>query len=323
MTLEFEIEQNSELALELIVDGNLPTINSNFDSLKLAIQTRLKDYEIKVTEENLAQAKKDSTELGKAAKKLADAGKNKAKEFAEPIEQFKGKILELVGLITAGQDFIKKQVAVFEDEKKKHCAEKMNQYMLERLEALEVKPLHRTATINSLIGISKIDKKGELTKAAKIEIDALVNQCKMTQETIENRLEKLKSSSLEAGLKLPLQPSAVWEFIGATNEVYSQKLAEAIKNELSRQQTLLALEKEKLEREARATIQAEIKKEEVKVQVEKIQEAYQEAENRTNYTVQVDFPIVSDKPFIKDKIIAFFKTELSKTRLPKFNITIK
>ena len=87
------------MELELIVGGTVPVITSNFDSLKEAITARLEPYRIQVTEENLAEAKKLATELGKGATQLNKIGKDKAKEFSAPVDHFKEQVMVLVGMI--------------------------------------------------------------------------------------------------------------------------------------------------------------------------------------------------------------------------------
>lgn len=272
-------EPRKEMPLELVVGGTVPVITSNFETLKDAIKTRLKLYEIAVTEENLAQAKRDATDLGKAATQLNKLCKEKAKEFAMPIEDFKVKILELVGLIQDGQMKIKQQVEVYEAKTRKLCEEKMNAYLLAQYEQREVKPLYRSSTITALVGISRVDKKGELTKAAREAIESLVISDRSRQDRTELRLNELKVKSIEAGLKLAIQASAVWEFIHETDEEYSRKLECVIKAELLRQVSLLNAEKARMEKEAqvKADIEAKVKAEaEAKIKIEALQKEYEE-----------------------------------------------
>jgi len=253
----------TELNLELIVDGTLPSITSNFEALKTAIQTRLEDYKIQVTEDNLAQAKKDATELGKAATQLNKIKTEKAKEFSAPVDLFKQQVVELVEMIQQGQNFIKKQVEVFENKTRKVCEEKMVERLREFWIELEVKaPFQKSLDkIIDLVGISKVSKNsGNLTKAAEDSVRNLALADRAQQNLIEGRLEKLKSASFEAGLKLPIQASCVWSFIGDNDSDYAVKLAKVVQVELTRQNQLIALEKEKLEKEAKLAAEKENEK---------------------------------------------------------------
>jgi len=240
------------MELELIVGGTPPVITSNFDALKLAIQERLEPYKIQVTEENLAEAKKLATELGKGATQLNKLKTEKAKEFSAPIDDFKNKVMELVGMIQAGQDFLKKQVAVFEEKTCAVCLEAMTTSLKDGYLALGVRPEYQTgaAKISKMVGISKVTGRGELTKAAKDAVNLLAMADRGTQDRVDGRLAKLTAESLQAGLKSPLQREHVESFLFRPDDEYEIMFRSLIKIEVERQEKTLAAEKARMEREA-------------------------------------------------------------------------
>ena len=257
-----------EQTMELIVGGTLPVITSNFDTLKVAIQERLEQYKIQVTEENLAQAKKDATELGKAALQLEKLKKDKAKEFSVPVDAFKAQVMELVGLIQNGQEFIKKQVQVFEDKTRAKCRELMNGSLKGNYITVMVRPEFQTGKekIEEMVGISKVTKTGSLTKAAEDAIFELCRADRAMQDRHDGRIAKLEAECYKAGLKTPLTASYVSGILNADDETYNAGLPLLITNEVARQEETIRQVQLNAEREARAKI---LKEEQEKSDIER------------------------------------------------------
>lgn len=247
--------------LDLIVGGTVPVITSNFDALKAAIQERLEVYKIQVTEENLAQAKKDATELGKAALQLNKLKTEKAREFSAPVDAFKAQVMELVGMIQAGQDFIKKQVAVFEDKTRAICRGAMEEALNLAYQSQGVREEYQTghSKIEPLVGISKVTAKGSLTKAAQESITLLASQDRGTQDLVEGRIARLEAECYKAGLSSPLTLAHVQNIIKADDMAYTAGLLSLIQIELGREEETRKKLQAEEERKARAKIEEEEK----------------------------------------------------------------
>jgi hypothetical protein len=261
-----------ELHLDLVVGGTLPAITSNFQELKAAISARLETYKIQVTEENLAQAKKDATELGKAATQLNKLKAEKAKEFSAPVEAFKAQVMELVQMIQEGQEFIKKQVSVFEEKTKALCLEKMTSALKDAYASLQVSEEYQTGfpELSQMVGISKVTAKGELTKAAKDSVMALATAARGRQDRTNGRLATLTADCYAAGLKSPLTRAHVEIWLQGDDATYKAGLAQLIGIEVQRQQATLKAEQDRMEREAREKAERESRE---KREAERIQEA--------------------------------------------------
>jgi len=269
------------MELELITGGTPPVITSNFEALKTEIASRLAPYRIQVTEENLPEAKKLATELGKGATQLNKIKTEKAKEFSAPIESFKLQVMELVGMIQEGQDFLKKQVAVFEEKKRSVCLEAMKAALRGSHASLGVRPEFQAglSKIAEMVGISKITPSGDLTKAARDSILALAQADRGMQDMVDGRLARLEAESLKSGLKTPLHRDHVKSFLLSTDEEYNSNLAGLIKIELDRQEKTLAMEKARMEKEAQDKAEKAQKEAEEKSrqESERIQKEAQEA----------------------------------------------
>jgi hypothetical protein len=261
-----------ELQLDLVVGGTLPIVTSNFQELKAAISARLETYRIQVTEENLAQAKKDATELGKAATQLNKLKTEKAKEFSAPVEAFKAQVMELVAMIQEGQEFIKKQVAAFEEKTKALCLKKMTSALKGAYLTLGVTEEYQTGfpELSQMVGISKITKSGELTKAAKDSVMALATAARGRQDRINGRLATLAADCYAAGLKSPLTRAHVEIWLQGDDATYKAGLERLIAIEVRRQQDTLKAEQDRMEREAREKAERESRE---KREAERIQEA--------------------------------------------------
>jgi hypothetical protein len=249
------MSENQEKALELIVNGTAPAITSNFETLKTAIAERLEQYKIEVTEGNLAQAKKDATELGKAATQLGKIGKDKAREFSAPIDQFKSQVMELVGMIEEGREFIRRQVKVFEDKTRAVCLSLMQSSIKGLYLTVGVREEFRStgaAQLEPLVGISKLTPKGTLTKAANDSLMAIVQADRAKQDRTDGRLARLTADCLTAGLTAPLQRDHVEHILMADDELYAAGIARLIEVELGRQKATEQRAVEEAEKAAKA-----------------------------------------------------------------------
>ena len=286
--------------LELVVGGTLPVITNNFELLKSAIQKRLEPYKIQVTEKNLAEAKKLATELGKGCVQLKKLGKEKADEFEMPVKKFMAGVLELVSMIQSGQDFLKQQVKVFEDKTRALCKTAMEASLKGAYLVLQVRAEYQTGAsrISEMVGISKVNPIGELTKAAKDAVFGLAQADRGRQDLIDGRIAKLEAACYAAGLKIPLSRIHVESILKESDSTYQIGLQNIIKIETDRQEKTLAREKERMEQAAKEKAESEARQK--MAQEQAIEEAKQKAKQAAEKEAE-RIKIAEDK-FVADAV---------------------
>lgn len=224
-------------ALEPIISATAIVITDNFEQLKAGLIEQIKLYEIEVTDDNLADAKKMATELNKLSTAINRIKIDKSKEFAAPIEEFKKKASELVDIVQAGREKILKQVEAFDLKVVKIVTSLLADERTSLFEAMAVKPDFQTAKIESLAIKSNLTAGGQLTKAAKDKLAEMVAADRAMQETVESRLANLQAIAERAGL-VSLPESLVATFIREPEAIYSEKLNKLIDAEIKRQKEL-------------------------------------------------------------------------------------
>lgn len=224
-------------ALEPIISATAIVITDNFEQLKAGLIEQIKLYEIEVTDDNLADAKKMATELNKLSTAINRIKIDKAKEFAEPIEKFKKKAAELVDIVQAGREKILKQVEAFDLKVIKVVTNLLAEERISLFEAMAVKPDFQTAQISPLIIKSNLTAGGQLTKAAKDKLAEMVAADRAMQETVESRFANLQAIAERAGL-VSLPESLVATFVREPEAIYSEKLNKLIDAEIRRQKEL-------------------------------------------------------------------------------------
>src|SRR5690606_6499676 len=112
-------------------------------------------------------------------------------------------------------------------------------------------------TIADLVKISNLTAKGNLTKAARDEVEARVLADKALQEQTDRRLTQLETESYKAGLKAPLQRQHVESFLFEDKEIYTQRMAQLVAIEIERQDRAEARLRADIEREKARDTQAQ------------------------------------------------------------------
>lgn len=263
--------------LDLIVKAQPVAISGNFDEVKTALQSEIAKYDIEVTVDNLPDAKKAATELNKLSKAIDQVKKDKAKEFAAPIEDFKKKTMELIDIIQSGREKILAQTKVFEEKVIKTCKELLIAELAELNDQLGVTAEFRTATIDGMAIQSNLTNKLNLTKAAKDKLFDAVQADKNRQETVKSRLSMLAAISERAGLKTPILDTAVASFIAEPEHVFNEKLNMLIDSEVAREKAI----EERIRKEAEAKEKAEAERkarEAAEVEQRAAREAHEAAE---------------------------------------------
>ena len=227
-------------------------ITENFDEIKADLIEGLKTYEIEVTAENLADAKKMATELNKLAKEIGAKRIEKKKEFSEPIKAFEDKANELVDLILASREKILKQAEVYEDKIRQLVEKLLTEELAGLIKDMGVKPEFQTAKIDGLVIKSNLTNNMKLTKTASGSLADMVAADKARQDTVEYRLSALPGICKTHNLKCEIAPDHVLSFVAEPEAVYSEKLNALIAAELDRQKTFEEILRREADKKAKA-----------------------------------------------------------------------
>jgi hypothetical protein len=247
---------------ELVAAIKTPVVlTGNFAELEAHFKKELEIYDIVVTADNVADAKKLATELNKAAAEVKSRGKAVTDEAAAPINEFNGNVKKLAQMLLDARLKLTEQVKTFEDETRQLAYNMLEQLRTELWTELNIDPDFQQAQFSDLAIISNVTAKGALAGKAKTELQNRVNLDKQMQQQTALRLANLKADSLEAGLSAPLNRGHIEHFIYADDAEYAEKLSVLIANEIQREiQIKAANEKriaEQVELLQRQTEQAE------------------------------------------------------------------
>lgn len=101
---------------ELKIEPKLPVLAFNFDQLKAWATALAEHYAtIVVTEDAIADVKRDMAELNKAKKAVDDARKEAVRRVSEPIRAFEAQIKEVCGIFDDAYGKLSGQVKAYED----------------------------------------------------------------------------------------------------------------------------------------------------------------------------------------------------------------
>jgi hypothetical protein len=242
---------NEYNVLEPIISATAIVITDNFEQLKAGLIEQIKLYEIEVTDDNLADAKKMATELNKLSTTINRIKIDKSKEFAAPIEEFKKKAAELVDIVQAGREKILKQVEAFDLKVVKVVTSLLAEERIGLFEAMAVKPEFQTAKIDPLIIKSNLTAGGQLTKAAKDKLAEMVKADKAVQDMVESRKANLSAITERAGIVGGIYDKLIEPFIKEPEAIYTAKLNELIDGIVKQQKATEDRIRAEAERKAR------------------------------------------------------------------------
>ncbi|MDR3361849.1 MAG: DUF1351 domain-containing protein [Desulfovibrio sp.] len=101
---------------ELKLKETLPVLSFNFEQLKAwATDLAARYADLPVSEDALADVKRDMAELNKARKTVDDARKEAVRRVSEPIRVFEAQIKEVCAIFDAAYSRLGEQVKAFED----------------------------------------------------------------------------------------------------------------------------------------------------------------------------------------------------------------
>jgi hypothetical protein len=219
----------------LNIEQTPAVINFNYEDVKASIESELERYDITVTEDTVADAKKLATELNKMAGEIDQRRKEAVKAVSAPIKDADDQMKSLVSLIKNGRQKLLEQVADFDQRQLDDLQKKLMQVMVDERENFGIQPEFRTQSYADLVILSNRTKTGNVARKAVDEIRYRVSLEKNLQSQTERRLLELENHCYRAGLDAPLQRQHVEHFLFADDEQYGLSLEKMMQAELDRQ----------------------------------------------------------------------------------------
>lgn len=221
---------------ELVIAGAAPAeISVNYEDVKANLEFELKKYDVVVTQDTVADAKKLATELNKNATEFNRFRKEAVERVSGPIRTFEDQMKSLSSMCKEGRQKLLDQIAVFE----KETLDKAKSKMLEQLDSewdhFNVSEEFRTASTDGLVKLTSVTAKGNLTAKVTNEIRSRVMADKSLEDQTQMRLLKLENQSYKAGLAAPLTRSHVEAFLFSDEDTYQKNLDAMLDSEKQRQ----------------------------------------------------------------------------------------
>ena len=187
--------------MELTIQKSiLPAIHANFTEVKEYLSTKLGEYKMEVTVENIKQAKDAATEINKVQKEIKALGKQAADLHQKPINEFKEKIKELAALCEDARQGILSQVRIFEDARRLEAQGKILEYFDTACELKGLRDEYKARiNVHSTVSLTALTSKGELNKKTKDAVDLLIANDFAAQQQAD--LEKAEREKKAAALK--------------------------------------------------------------------------------------------------------------------------
>lgn len=318
--------------LQVIVTQKPAEISFNFNEIKQGLSEQMEIYKsMEVTEEVLAERKKDVTTLRNMAKAIDDKRKEVKNSLMIPYVEFEKKAKELIEIINEPIELINKQVKEYDEKQKVAKKQKAYDYYLQKMggqsETLEFDEVFKeswlnvntsfksiksdidTAVENRIADIetikameSEVEEKAMATyKATKRLADALkvINEYKAQKEAILEA-EKRRIREEEERRKREEERKAREEQERLAREQRERELA-AERERQAEIERIRAEERAKAQEEVRRQ-QEEIKSREESQRVVEIEESPFSIEEETNIS-EAPFHIADEVPFpvVKEK----------------------
>ncbi len=268
---------------------------SNYDEIKANVQASMELYKTMVfTEDTLIEAKSTVATLRKLSKCLDDKRKDVKRRYMQPYEEFEDKIKELQQIIAEPIQLIAQQTKEYEDkriEQKKEEIQKVYDNCIEGMQ--EYLPLSR-------IYSKTWENKGTSIKKIKEDIETLVDNAKMSVETIKNMHSDAEQKALDTfrkTLDLAMSINVITK--------YEAEKAEILRKEQER----------KAEEDKR--IQEKVNKDDIKQNVKSADEAFVEACNSVNDGMVAAFVTGSNEQQ-KEFILKIYCSETEKDMICEY-----
>lgn len=270
----------NELKVIKITQGKIAT---NFAEFKKELSAQLETYKtVQVTEENLAERKKDRLLLTNSRKAMDKKRKEIKADYLKPLTEYEAEVKEGIEIIKEAELFIKDQTDRFDEEKREEKRKLFDDSINAELKDVEL-PSKYTDRIDMPSWVTNV-----ATSNKKI-IEEATNQVKVIKEAYETEQSNIMfveaqvaQASTMAGLATPLTVGDVIRFVGDYETMDVATVTQAITNEAMRRKeaeeaAVRRAEEERLRREAEAKAKAE---REEKARIEREAREKAEAERR-------------------------------------------
>lgn len=282
------------------VSATPAAIAFNYEETRSWLEGELKQYDVVVTADTLADCKKLAAELNKLAAEISKRRRDAVAEVSAPIKLFEDQAKSLEQMCKEGRQKLLDQVQVFEDETKAKAKAALEAARSAMWAEQEVADEFRRTQIDDLVKLSTLTKTGKLSATAKQELLIRVNSDLKLQQQTQIRLHLLENDSYRAGLAAPLARAHVETFLFASDEEYGQRLQAMIASELERQKVAEERSRKRFEEEQRRAeedqqrkadadrrrVEAEHQAQQQTVQPEHQPSAPQQYENEPAYQVE-------------------------------------
>jgi|GEM_PF-2363035 len=210
-------------------------IEVNFIELETALKTELEKYDVVVTADTLAGAKKLAANLNKIKKTIDDTRKAEIAKASVGFSDFDENMRDLVMMCAKGRSDITTQIDVFNTETLNLVRALLVDIRLSLWQQHNVQVEYQNASIEDLVKIGFLTKTKKLTKGAVTELEKRVLENCNFQAYIGRRLAELSSRCYEAGLTTPLTREHVESFLKLDEAAYENKLRIMLSREIERQ----------------------------------------------------------------------------------------
>lgn len=265
----------SDTTAMISLEAKPAVLSINFDELKAHLQEHVSQYDIVVTADTVADAKKLATDLNKQRLELEAKRKEAVAKVSEPIKEFEGQMKELAELYQQGRQKILNQVEKFEDETRELARELLTKAREKQWKELLVKDEFRKAEFEDLIKLTAVTKAGNLSASAANELKSRVQADRDLQNRTRMRLMELENRSYKAGLAAPLSREHVEPILFADDQAYEAGIEKILTVELARQEAVEARARQRMEQERRAE---EERQRRIKEDQERAQQREQDAQ---------------------------------------------
>lgn len=266
--------------LQVIVTQKPAEISFNFNEIKQGLSEQMEIYKsMEVTEEVLAERKKDVTTLRNMAKAIDDKRKEVKNSLMIPYVEFEKKAKELIEIINEPIELINKQVKEYEEKQKAVKKQKAYDYYLQKMggqsETLEFDEVFKESWLNVNTSFKSI--KNDIDTAVENRIADIETIKAMESEVEEKAMATYKATKrLADALKVINEYEAQKKAILEAEERRRREEEEKRKREEERkareeQERLARVQRERelaAERERQAEIERIRAEERAKIQAE-------------------------------------------------------
>lgn len=157
--------------MELVVTGKI-AIEDNLEKLEAGLLVAMERYDIVVTEDNIADSKKQRAEVNKGKKAIMDAWKVRKQELEAPIKELDTRLKKLLTICDDTMARIDAQVEKFEEGKRNLAQTLSEEYKNQLCIEKGINP--EAVSVIGFNNLTYITSKGALASVAKEKIDNLV-----------------------------------------------------------------------------------------------------------------------------------------------------